>query len=87
MDETLKYIKKFVKKHKGELVIDGFSIVMLEGYRDIPEDDYYWELFKIRTGRYLSSCVGGLIPLKGVLSDEDYNEIKRAFDLNKKFWE
>jgi hypothetical protein len=43
--------------------------------------DYYWITFDGRDFKW-NTCVGGLMPLKGYLRDEDYNELVRIATLN-----
>ena len=75
-------ILEFVEKHKGELVLDLHEVVKLVGFEDIENDDYYYVCLSLIKGKYLESCVGNLYPLKGVLPDNEYDELIRVFDLN-----
>lgn len=74
-------ILQFVEKHKGELVIDGIEAVRLISFKK-DRDDYYYEVQSLRRGRYWTSCVGRLIPLKGCISDKEYDCIEHLFNLN-----
>jgi len=74
-------ILEFIEKHKGELLLDFHEVVRLVGF-DEDEDDYYYVLHSLRSGKYLESCVGSLCPLKGFIPDKEYNELVRVFDLN-----
>lgn len=82
-------ITKEINEHKNELVIDGHQVVRLVDCED-GEDDFYWvyEKWAGMYGRvdnnttYHSSCVGTHIRLKGNISDKDYNEMVRIWNLN-----
>jgi hypothetical protein len=77
---TLEELQAEAKPYIGTLVLSIFDVVRLENVVD-GEDDYYW----IYTGlkqKYWSSCVGGFIPLKGVLPDKDYDSLVHIFNLN-----
>jgi hypothetical protein len=45
------------------------------------DSDYYWITYDGRR-LYWHSCVGRIMPLKGHLRDEDYNELVRLAKLN-----
>lgn len=75
----------FVDKHCGELVLDSFEIVRLDGLHDEPDDDYYY-LVSGRNGRVFVSCVGGLIPLKDYLPEDVYGKLEYVFNLNIDMW-
>lgn len=77
-------ILEFVEKHKGELLLDSCEVVRLVGFEDVEDDDYYYVVHSLRSGKFLTSCVGALYPLKGVLPDKEYEELVRVFDLNIK---
>lgn len=80
--ENAKSINAFVKEHYRELVIDQeYKISRIIDSHD-GEDDYYWVLEGFFGKRHLESCVGGLIPLKNKISDEDYKNINNVFKLN-----
>lgn len=78
-------ILEFIEKHKGELLLDFHEVVRLVGFEDIEDDDYYYVLHSLRSGKYLESCVGSLCPLKGFLPDKEYDELVHVFDLNIEF--
>lgn len=81
MDSNKKLILEEFEKLKGQFVIT--MEYKVERLVAIGEDDmdYYWITYD---GRKLSfhTCVGGLIPLKGYIKDEHYNEFERLADLN-----
>lgn len=76
-----KRIMKEVDKHRGELVLDIFEIVRLEGFHE-DEDDYYYVFRTLYKGVIRSSCVGGFTPLKGRLRKKEYKELERVWELN-----
>ena len=84
-DRNKRNIVGFVKRHKDELVLDGFEVVRLIGWEDVPDEDYYWKLRRPRMVQniLLSSCVGGLIPLKGSLTPNEYTYLDRFFKRNE----
>ena len=71
----------FVEEHKGELMLDYFDVVRLIGF-DEDNDDCYYKVQAVKRGIYSTSCIGWLIPLKGVLPKEDYSDLERVFNLN-----
>ena len=80
-----KHFENRVKKHLGELVLDLFKVVRLEGFYN-GEDDYYYIYRDIdrefHKGQYYASCLGGFVPLKGKISRAQYRELVRVFNLN-----
>lgn len=72
---------KFIEEHKGELLIDGMTVVRLIDFKT-DEDDHYYDVQSLKQGRYWTSCVGRLIPLKGRISDEDYQSLEHLFNIN-----
>ncbi len=85
MEDNLKYFTEFVEKHKGELVLEGFDVVMLEGFEDIPDDDYYYVVTG-KQGTFWLSCVADLYPLKDVLPEAQYNRMLETYKLNVEWW-
>ena len=75
----------FVEAHRGELVLNCFEVVRLDGLLDEPDDDYYY-ILSGKDGKHYSSCVGRPILLKGFLASEDYNKLERVFNLNIDQW-
>lgn len=65
---------------KGQLVLSYFEVYRLIGIVD-DEEDYYWALYDGRK-LHLSSCVGGVIPLKGRLAEKDYERLVMIAKLN-----
>lgn len=81
MDSNLKLILEEFEQLKGQFVITAsHKIERLVGIGD-DKLDYYWITYD---GRKLTwnTCVGGLVPLKGYLREEDYNEFIRLAKLN-----
>ena len=80
-----KYFEKKVEEHLGELVLDSFEVVRLEGFAD-GEDDYYYIYRSIdrgvNKGRYYSSCCMSFVPLKGKIKKAEYKNLVRVFNLN-----
>jgi len=80
-----RHFENRVKKHLGEMVLDGFEAVRLEGFYD-GDDDYYY-IFRtidrgINKGRYYSSCCMSFVPLKGKIKKAEYKDLVRVFNLN-----
>jgi len=82
---TLAELQKEMEPFQGTLVIgDWDNVVLLKDVID-GGDDYYWVYFgRIHNTKceYHSTCVGGWIPLKGLIPDKDYNELVRVWNLN-----
>lgn len=85
MSDTWDKLTAFVEAHRGELVLNYFEVVRLDGLGDIPDDDYYFRLSG-KDGATLLSCVGRMFLLKGFLPDGDYNELERVFNLSIEQW-
>lgn len=86
MTDNKKYFMDFVEQHQNELMIDpAWDIVKLVGFEDDGED-YYYIVYSGKRGKSFVSCVGKLIPLKGAISDEDYKDLIRSWDLNPHIW-
>jgi len=85
MDDNLKFFTEFVERHRGELVLDCFDVVMLEDFKDVPDDDYYY-VVSGKKGTYWTSCVGDLYPLKDVLPEDQYSRMLYIFNLNIDWW-
>lgn len=80
-----KHFENRVKKHLGEMVLNGFEAVRLEGFYD-GEDDYYY-IFRtidrgVNKGRYYSTCCCPFVPLKGKIKKAEYKDLVRVFNLN-----
>lgn len=81
MDNNLKLILEEFEQLKGQFIITmSHTIERLIAIGD-DEEDYYWVTWDGRKLHW-SSCVGGIIPLKGYLRDSDYNEFIRSAKLN-----
>jgi hypothetical protein len=78
---NLEIIKKEFEDLKGQFIIT--PSLRIERFISLSQDeyDYYYVTYD---GRKLthSSCVGRIMPLKGLLRDNDYNEIVRLAKLN-----
>lgn len=80
---TLEELKKEIEPYQNTLVIKDFEgVVRLVDVVD-DEDDYYW-VFDTKQGLCKSSCLIDFIPLKGFLSNENYNKLLRIWNLNNK---
>jgi len=77
---TLEDLKKELEPYRNTLVLDYFELVRLVDVID-GEDDYYW-VYDTKKGIVHSSCVGGWIPLKGKIEDENYDGLVRVWNLN-----
>lgn len=80
--DTKEEILKEIENHKNELVLNFFEVVKLIGFCE-GEEDYYYEVLSLKTGKTYLSCVGKLIWLKNVISNEDYNMLEHIFKLNE----
>lgn len=80
MTTNLESLKKELEPYQNTLVLNGFEVVKLVDIMD-GEDDYYWVLDTWKQVIH-SSCVIGWMPLKGVLSDKNYDELVRVWNLN-----
>jgi hypothetical protein len=79
-DNKTLIIRKF-EELKGQFVINGcWEIQRLVA---VGEDDmdYYWITYDGRKFKW-NTCVGPIMPLKGHLRNEDYNELVRLAYLN-----
>jgi len=76
-----KIILKQIEKHKGELVLDMFKVVMLVGFSE-DEEDYYYEYLEANGEVIKSSCVGDFIPLKDSLPKKQYQYLCDVFYIN-----
>ncbi len=80
MDTNLEKILALFEELKGQFVLDDKSVERLIAI-GTDDEDYYYVLYDGRKVIW-SSCVGKIVPLKGFLKDEDYNEFKRLALLN-----
>lgn len=81
---VFKELKKELEPYKNTLVIDEFDrISRLVDVEDGTED-FYWVFDNKNEGIHKCSCVGGWIPLKGVIPDKDYNRMVHTWNLNNK---
>jgi hypothetical protein len=80
MKTTLETILEEFENLKGQLVIDGTSVVRLIGIATDDEDYYYviYDGLKV----IWSSCVGKMIALKGKIDEYDYHKLVRLAQLN-----
>ena len=85
MSDTWTELTAFVDKHKGELILNYFEVVRMDGLVDIPDDDYYFRISG-QEGETLLSCVGRVFLLKDHLDKESYDELERVFNLNIENW-
>ncbi len=77
---TLGDLQEELKPYQNTLVIDFDMVVRLVDVID-GNDDYYW-VYDTRKGTIHSSCVGMWIPLKGFISDNEYDGLVRVWNLN-----
>jgi hypothetical protein len=83
--ENLEIIKEFVTKFKSTLCLtSGGTLVYLEGFTDIPDDDYFWMFYELGSSEliYCSCCIN-LIPLVLYLPATDYTQLDEMFKLNR----
>jgi len=68
---------------RNEFVFDiPFNIVLLLGWTDQYDDDYYWVIYSKNRGIVRYSCCGGFVRLKGKLNGFDYYNIQHQWELN-----
>lgn len=77
---TRKKLQAFVKENKGKLFLDLFNVVRLYGWAE-DDMDFYYRIMTMK-GLVDASCVGRLIPLKGVLPKKDYDMLDKIFNYN-----
>jgi len=65
------------------LILDHYEVCLLIDVIDNFED-YYYKVIKNFSFETLVSCVGRVIPLKGSISDEDYNYLVTVWNNNSK---
>jgi hypothetical protein len=80
---TLSQLKDKLEPFKDTLVIADFDRVvrLVDVIEDEDDDDFYW-VYDSSTGIIHSSCVCDWIPLKGFLSDKNYNTMVHVWNLN-----
>ena len=81
MEDNKTLILREFENLKGQFVItSGWDIERLIA---VGEDDmdYYWITYNGRKLHW-NTCVGRVMPLKGYLREEDYNELVRIAQLN-----
>lgn len=86
MEETSLYkeLKEKAENYKGQIVLSYLEVYRLTGEIHDDGEDYYWgyETLDSENPFIWSSCVGGFIPLKGRLTEEEYNSVERIFEMN-----
>ena len=87
MTDNKTEIIAFIEKHKGQLCLDscGELVRLVEFYEDAI--DYYYKCQTLsRTlsdnGYVCHTAVGWMIPLKGKLTDKEYQYLEQFFNLN-----
>ena len=79
---TLKSLKEELEPYRNTLVIGAWDdIVRLVDVVD-EEHDFCWVYDSRTRGITGESCVGGWIPLKGFIPDEEYDRLVRVWNLN-----
>ena len=73
-----------INKNKGDLVLDLFTMVRLDGFVE-DDEDYYYVYTKSNGEEYWSSCVMTFITLRGKLPDKEYKCLVDIFERNVKF--
>lgn len=86
MSDNKAQIKKFIKKHQGQLCLDacGELVRLIEFYEDDEDYYYYCRTLNRRSsdGYIRHSAVGWMIPLKDKLTDKEYEYLDTIFTLN-----
>ena len=80
MDDNLKIILAEFEKLKGQFVIEHNKVVRFIGVA-CDDNDYYYAVYNGKKVVWIS-CLMGLVPLKGKIDDEHYNELIRIAKLN-----
>jgi len=81
VQNTLEWFKTMLEPFKNTLVIEQYRVVLLMDVID-GGDDYYWVVDDWGEITHVT-CVGSWIGLKGVISDDDYERMKRVWNLNQ----
>lgn len=78
---TYEEFKQETEPFFGQLVLNHFEVVLLQG---TSQDawDYYHAFVHFKGQIVHSTAVGTFYPLKGVLPDKQYNELVRVWNLN-----
>jgi len=77
-ENNLKSITRKVEKYGGTYVINNSKEIKLLVAACSSDEDYYYVYLDIKNGEWhieYDTCVGGFIPLKGVLPDCHYQKI------------
>jgi hypothetical protein len=80
-------LREEMAPYKDTLVLDYFKVVRLEGVEYDPGDkdwpsDLFWVYRKLDGHTYWSSCCGKWMPLKGKITDEEYEWLEHVWKLN-----
>ncbi len=81
-DSNWNLFTKLLDQYKDTLVLYMFDVRMLRDLVDKPYDDYYWVYEDHIGNRSLASCVGRFIPLKGRLTNDEYEKLEKQFYMN-----
>jgi len=85
LNDVYNQLVEKTEKHKYELIFNcGPNIALLLPGIEYDGEDYYWRLFDLDTGYYLSSCVGRIDYMKGKIDEDTYNFLFNIFKINYK---
>jgi len=84
MTDNKSIILSEVNQYLNTIVLGfgDFTLYRLMGFYEDSED-YYYNMLNIEGAFSLHSCVGGFIPLKGKIDDDDYERVENVFELNQ----
>lgn len=80
---TREEIELEYQPYLGTLMLNYWDVVLYTGI-DQDDTDYYYvvESMDHKHPTMWITCVGKLMPLKGKIAEEDYNELVRVWNLN-----
>lgn len=81
-DENLRVFREEAETYAGTLVIMGHEVLRLNRLIEDEPDDYYWEVESWGgKRRWITGCEG-VIGLRHVIPDGDYDRMARVWNLN-----
>ena len=78
---TYEEFKQETEPFFRQLVVYNFEVALLKSTSE-DEYDYYYVFVRFQRVCVHATAVGTFYPLKGVLSDKQYNELVRIWNLN-----
>jgi len=83
---NIEELKREAEPYINTLVISmfGYNICKLVDVIEVPDDDIFWILIDDQERKHHQSCLISYYPLKGIIKDENYDELVRVWNLNHK---